>query len=197
MGLTVVMASANPDKVAEITAILSAALPGVEIRPRPDEVGEVEETGATLLENARLKAAALAESTGLPAVADDTGLEVRALRGAPGVYSARYAGEHATYGENVAKLLGALVGVSDRRARFRTVAVVRWPDGEEVVAEGTVDGSIAESARGGSGFGYDPVFVPDGRGGETFAEMGQEAKHEVSHRGRAFRALAVDLADRG
>lgn len=188
------MASANPDKAAEIQAILTAALPGLELRPRPPDVPDVEETGTTLLDNARLKAVALAEATGMPAVADDTGLEVRALRGAPGVYSARYAGEHATYGENVAKLLGSLAGVEDRRACFRTVAMVRWPDGREVVAEGSVEGTIATAARGDRGFGYDPVFVPDGGGGRTFAELGPEAKHATSHRGRAFRALATSLA---
>ena len=189
------MASANPDKVAEIRAILGDALPGVEIRPRPDEVPEVDETGDTLMENARLKASALAAATGLPAIADDTGLEVVALRGAPGVYSARYAGEGATYGQNVAKLLGALVDVTDRRACFRTVAMVRWPDGRELAAEGSVDGTIATSARGESGFGYDPVFAPAGKGGATFAELGPEVKHAVSHRGRAFRALAKGLAE--
>jgi len=193
VGLVLVLASANPDKAVEIEAILAAALPGVELRPRPAGVPDVEETGATLLDNARLKAEAVADATGLPAVADDTGLEVRALRGGPGVYSARYAGENATYGQNVAKLLGALAGVTDRRARFRTVAVVRWPDGREVVAEGEVDGSIADAPRGESGFGYDPVFVPNGCGGRTYAELGPEAKHETSHRGRAFRALAAAL----
>jgi len=188
------MASANPDKAAEIRAILGDVLPEVEIRPRPHDVPDVDETGDTLLENARLKASALAAATGLPAIADDTGLEVVALRGAPGVYSARYAGEGATYRQNVAKLLGALVGVTDRRACFRTVAMVRWPDGRELAAEGSVDGTIAEAARGESGFGYDPVFAPAGEGGATFAELGPEVKHAVSHRGRAFRALAAALA---
>ena len=105
MTLVLVLASNNPDKAAEIRAVLGAALPGLELRPRPPEVGEVEETGATLEDNARLKAVAIADAVGLPAVADDTGLEVAALGGAPGVYSSRYAGEHATYADNVAKLL--------------------------------------------------------------------------------------------
>ena len=189
-----VLATANPDKAAEILAILRVVLPGVELRPRPADLPDVEETGRTLEDNARLKAVALAEATGLPAIADDTGLEVAALRGAPGVWSARYAGEHATYKENVAKLLGSLVGVTDRRARFRTVALVRWPDGQEVSAEGTVDGRIASSARGDTGFGYDPLFEPAGGRGLTFAELGPERKHALSHRGRAFRALAAKLA---
>jgi XTP/dITP diphosphohydrolase len=180
-----VIASANPDKVAEITAILDA-----DFVPRPTELGDVEETGSTLEENARLKAMAVARASGMPAVADDTGLEVVALRGAPGVITARYAGEHASYAENVAKLLGALVGITDRRARFRTVAMVCWPDGREVSAEGFVDGRIAEVARGDQGFGYDPVFEPNDGGGLTFAELGPEAKNKLSHRGRAFRALA-------
>ena len=191
--LELVLASANPDKSAEIRTILGQALPDLVLLPRPADLGDIDETGQTLEENARLKAAAVAAHTGRPAVADDTGLEVAALRGAPGVYSARYAGEHASYGENVAKLLGALVGVSDRRATFRTVAVVCWPDGREVVAEGSVEGRIAETARGDSGFGYDPVFEPAEGGGRTLAELGPEGKHRVSHRGRAFRALAAKL----
>jgi XTP/dITP diphosphohydrolase len=105
------------------------------------------------------------------------------------VYSSRFAGEHATYADNVAKLLASLDGVTDRAARFRTVAVVVWPDGRELVAEGDVKGSIALSARGSHGFGYDPVFVPDGDG-RTFAEMSAAEKHSMSHRGRAFRALS-------
>ena len=188
-----VLASNNPDKVAEIRAILGAALPGVDLRPRPPHVPEIDETGTTLEENARLKAAVIAAAAGLPAVADDTGLEVAALDGAPGVFSSRFAGESATYADNVNKLLGAMRGVADRRARFRTVAMVCWPDGREVVAEGTVDGRIATKARGTTGFGYDPVFEPDGADGLTFAELGPEGKHRLSHRARAFRALAATL----
>ena len=195
--MILVLASANPDKAEEIRTILGAALPGLELRARPEDVPEVEETGTTLEENARLKAVAISTATGLPAVADDTGLEVAALRGAPGVFSARYAGEHASYKENVAKLLGSLAGVTDRRARFRTVALVRWPDGRELVAEGEVDGRIADRARGTTGFGYDPLFEPDGGGGKTYAELGPEVKHTLSHRGRAFRALAAKLATEG
>ncbi len=116
-----------------------------------------------------------------------------ALDGAPGVYSSRFAGESATYADNVAKLLGAMRGVADRRARFRTVAVVHWPDGREVLADGVVEGDIANEARGTGGFGYDPVFVPAGGGGLTFAELGPDGKHRLSHRGRAFRALAERL----
>jgi len=183
-----VLATNNPDKAAEIQAILG---PAVELIPRPADVPEVDETGDTLEDNARLKAVALVEATGLPAIADDTGLEVDALGGAPGVYSSRYSGEGATYESNCRKLLDELAGVppEKRTARFRTVALLRLPDGRELVADGVVDGTIATERRGDGGFGYDPVFVPaDDPAGRTFAEMGEE-KHEISHRGRAFRRL--------
>ena len=191
------MASANPDKVAEIAAILESA--GVELEPRPPSVPDVVEDADTLEGNARLKAVAIAEAVGAPAVADDTGLEVDALGGAPGVHSARYSGEDASYAENVALLLSELdrVGATTaaaRRARFRTVALVRWPDGTELAVEGAVEGHIALEARGDRGFGYDPVFVPDDLDGRTFAEASADEKHAVSHRGRAFRALAAALA---
>jgi XTP/dITP diphosphohydrolase len=192
-----VLASANRDKAAEISAILTAAVPGLDLAPRPADLADVDETGTTLLENARLKAAAIAAATGEAAVADDTGLLVDALDGAPGVYSARFAGEGASYADNVAKLLKELDGVDpDRRtARFETVALVRWPDGREVAATGAVEGLIATAARGDGGFGYDPVFVPRPGDGRTFAELRPEEKHALSHRGRAFRALAAELAN--
>jgi XTP/dITP diphosphohydrolase len=195
--LVLVLASANPDKVAEIADVLSAAL-DVELLSRPTTVPDVVEDGATLLDNARLKARALVAATGIAAVADDTGLEVDALGGEPGVYSARYAGEDVTYADNVAKLLRELAKAPDaggsRRARFITVALAAFPDGSEVWAQGTVEGAIATEGRGTAGFGYDPVFVPDDGGGRTFAEMSAEEKHAISHRGRAFRALAERLA---
>ena len=182
-----VLATANPDKAREISELLGDH---VRLIPRPPEVPDVEETGRTLLENARLKARAIVGVTGKPAIADDTGLEVEALKGAPGVRSARYAGEHACYWENVAKLLAELANVGEPRlARFRTVAVALGPDGTEIVAEGAVSGSIALEPRGDGGFGYDPVFIPVEGDGRTFAEMDPEAKHELSHRGAAFRRL--------
>ena len=194
-----VLASANPDKVKEIVAVLSAALP-VELLPRPEGVPDVVEDADTLLGNARLKARALVAATGTAAVADDTGLEVEALAGAPGVYSARYAGEDASYADNVDKLLRELAALEgaggERRACFRTVALVAYPDGSEVWVEGVLPGTIAREGRGGNGFGYDPVFVPDGGDGRTFAEMLPAEKDVVSHRGRAFRALAAALAQR-
>jgi XTP/dITP diphosphohydrolase len=192
-----VLATANPDKVAEIAAILG---PGFALRARPAGVPEVVEDGATLEANARLKAAAISAATGLAAVADDTGFEVDALGGAPGVHAARYAGDRATYGDNVAQVLADLVAVgavdpASRRARFRTVALVRYPDGREVVAEGFVAGVVAPEPAGSGTFGYDPIFVPDDGDGRTFAEMTAAEKHLISHRGRAFRALADQLRD--
>jgi XTP/dITP diphosphohydrolase len=188
-----VLASANPDKVAEIRAILEPA--GVELVPRPAGVPDVDETGDTLLDNARLKAVALVAATGLPAVADDTGLAVDALEGAPGVRSSRYAGPDATYADNVAKLLAALDGVPEERrtARFETVVAARFPDGSELTATGAVEGRIATRAQGQGGFGYDPVFVPGEGDGRSFAEMAPGEKHALSHRGRAFRAFARRL----
>ena len=195
MSLVLVLASANPDKVTEIAAILGD---GVDLRPRPVDLPDVVEDADTLEGNARLKAVAVCQAAGAGAVADDTGLEIDALGGAPGVHTARFAGEGATYADNVAKVLGDLEGVpeGERGARFRTVALVRFPDGAEVIAEGVVEGTISTEARGDRGFGYDPVFIPADGDGRTFAEMSADDKHAVSHRGRAFRALADLLADR-
>ena len=188
-----VCASANPDKVAEIEAILRDV---VDLVPRPPDVPDVVEDADTLEGNARLKAAAIAAASGDAAIADDTGLEVVALDGRPGVRTARYAGEDATYAENRARLLAELDGVDDRRARFRTVAMVVWPDGREIAAEGVCDGTIATAERGARGFGYDAVFIPGDGDGGTFAEMDATTKHAMSHRGRAFRALLAELAGR-
>jgi XTP/dITP diphosphohydrolase len=193
--IELVLATANPDKLREIAEILTAD-GDVSLSPRPQGVPDVEETGATLEENARLKAEAIVEATGRAAVADDTGLEVESLGGAPGVYSARYAGEGATYAENVQKLLLALrdhPNPSGRRAIFRTVALAAFPDGRALLAEGSVPGTISLEPRGHGGFGYDPVFVPDEGDGRTFAEMSAAEKHACSHRGRAFNALAERL----
>ncbi|MGC8512489.1 MAG: RdgB/HAM1 family non-canonical purine NTP pyrophosphatase [Acidimicrobiales bacterium] len=186
-----VLATANKDKAAEIEAILGSQ---VELLPRPGDVGEVDETGATLEDNARLKARSLVDATGLPAIADDTGLEVDDLAGRPGVRSARYAGDNATYADNVAKLLLEIGSTPQRAARFRTVVVALWPDGREIVAEGVAAGSIATEIRGSQGFGYDCVFVPDDGDGRTFAEMGSPEKNALSHRGRALRALQARMS---
>jgi len=190
-----VLATANPDKAAEIARVLADAGAPVVLEPRPADVPDVEEDGVTLEDNARLKALALVAATGLPAIADDTGLEVDALGGAPGVFSARFAGPGATYADNCAFLLERLAGVpaAGRTARFVTVAIACWPDGREVAAFGAVEGRITESARGEHGFGYDPVFAADEAGGATFAELTAPEKHAISHRGRAFRTLAEGL----
>jgi len=195
VSLALVLASANPDKVAEIAAILGD---GIDLRPRPAGLADVVEDGDTLEANARLKAVAVGAATGAAVVADDTGLEVDALGGAPGVHTARFAGDDATYADNVARMLVDLSGVPDARrgARFRTVALARFPDGSEVVAEGVVEGMISPEVRGERGFGYDPIFIPADGDGRTFAEMSADEKHAISHRGRAFRALAEELGRR-
>ena len=188
--MRLVLATANIDKAAEIATVVGGRC---ELLPRPLDVADVDETESTLEGNARLKAVALANATGMAALADDTGLEVAALGGAPGVYAARYAGEHATYADNVEKLLRELEAVDNRSARFRTVIVVAFPDGRELLAEGATDGVIARVPRGARGFGYDPVFVPLDGDGRTFAEMSAGEKHAVSHRGRAVEAVLEQL----
>ena len=188
-----VVATANPDKAAEIVAIMGEAI-DLHLLARPRGVPDVEETGETLLENARLKAWALFEATGDLTIADDTGLLVDALNGAPGVRSARFAGENASYQDNVARLLKDMTGKRNREARFETVAIAILPGGQEVIATGTVYGVITTSERGDRGFGYDPVFEPLESDGLTFAQMTAVEKSEISHRGRAFRALAALIA---
>jgi XTP/dITP diphosphohydrolase len=185
-GTTIAFLLALPERLADAVAALPAMQQG------PD----VEETGATLEENARIKAAALAHAIGVLAIADDTGLEIDALNGAPGIYAARYAGERATYADNVAKVLREMEGVYPalRTARFATVAIACWPDGREVAVRGEVEGVIAAGPAGERGFGYDPVFVPTEGDGRTFAQMSAAEKHAISHRGRAFAKLAQALS---
>jgi len=194
--LRLVLASANPDKAREMLEILRAVLDErVEFMARPEHLPAVEEDGETLEENARLKAEAVRAATGIGALADDTGFEVDALGGLPGVRAARYAGPDGNSVANIAKLLAALGDRKDRRARFRTVAVAILADGTELVATGTLEGAITMVPRGTGGFGYDPVFIPDSGDGRTLAEMDAGAKHEISHRGRALRALAGRLEE--
>ena len=190
---TFVLATANPHKAQEMRDILTAL--GFDVLARPEDAPDVDETSETLEGNALLKARALALLTGEPALADDTGLFVDALDGRPGVHSARYAGSGASYADNVEKLLGELDGVPDtmRVARFRSVIAVAYPDGGSFTVEGVLEGSISKSPRGSEGFGYDPVFVPAGASGRTLAELTAEQKNELSHRGRALRALAEKL----
>ena len=184
--LRVVCASANPHKVAEIFGLMNGV---IDLVARPSDVADVEESSDTLVGNARLKAVAVCVATGLPALADDTGLEVDALGGAPGVRTARFAGESASDADNRAKMLRVLAG-RPRGARFRTVALLRFVDGREIIAEGVCEGTIAESEIGDRGFGYDSLFIALDGDGRTFAQMTVEEKHALSHRGRAFRELA-------
>lgn len=184
-----VVASKNPDKIAEMERLLVASGAVGEI-VRGLDWPDVVEDAPTLEGNARLKARAVAESTGLVAIADDTGLEVDALGGAPGVHTARFAGPDATYESNVSALLAVLEKARDRSARFRTVVIAMLADGSEVVVEGVLEGEIAHQPRGSGGFGYDPVFA---LGSRTLAEMPPDEKNQISHRARAIRALAEAL----
>ena len=186
--MDLVCASANSHKYSEMVQILSGV---VNLIPRPSEIPDVVEDADTLEGNARLKATAVRSATGCAAVADDTGLEVDALGGAPGIFSARYAGENATDEDNVSKLLKEMSEVigEGRSARFRTIALIAWEDGAETIAEGVVEGVIAATPSGIGGFGYDSVFIPTFGGGKTFAEMDDKEKNALSHRGAAFRAL--------
>ncbi len=190
--LTFVLATANPHKAAEMRSLLASS--EVTILDRPAGIADVDETEDTLEGNAILKARALTVATGLPAVADDTGLFVDALGGRPGVWSARYAGDGATYSQNVVKLLDEMGDVQDgaRGASFRTVIAVAFPDGDVLCVEGELRGTIARELRGAGGFGYDPVFVVDGDG-RTLAEMSADEKNVISHRALALRALVIAL----
>ena len=192
----VVVASKNVDKIAEVESVLAKLEHPVTVIP--DHYWEdVEEIEKTLSGNALLKARAVVAATGHAAIADDTGLEVVALGGAPGVLTARYAGENATNSENVEKMLREMEGVEDRTARFRTAIALVTPDGDELVVEGVLTGSITTERRGGGGFGYDPIFeVSSSSGkGRTLAEIPAEEKNVISHRALALRALADALED--
>lgn len=188
---TIVLASSNPHKVEELRATLAPL--NIELKSSADFPGldEVVEDAPTLQGNALKKAEYLFEMTGLPSLADDTGLEVDALDGAPGVYSARYAGEKATYEDNVQKLLREMKGQKDRKARFRTALVFMNPSGS-FIFNGICDGSIRREESGSGGFGYDPVFEPAGYA-ETFAELDQDEKNAISHRGRAVQQFIAFL----
>ena len=189
-----VLATFNPGKARELAALLAA--PGRRLRGLYEfaDTAPPEETGTSLLENARLKARAALRATGLAAIGDDTGLEVDALDGAPGLRSARFAGERASDADNVALLLERMKDVPPgrRAARFRTVCVACFPDGSERVEEGVLEGVITTAPRGTHGFGYDPVFEVEGLG-RTLAELDGAAKNGLSHRARAARALALLL----
>ncbi|HKZ21392.1 MAG TPA: RdgB/HAM1 family non-canonical purine NTP pyrophosphatase [Acidimicrobiia bacterium] len=184
-----VVASKNPDKIAEIEKVLVQS--GLDIELVKDlDWPDVEETGATLEENALKKAREVFNATGLPALADDTGLFVDALGGLPGVNTARFAGDEATYADNVARLLEELEGIEERSASFRTV-IALVADAGELVAEGVLQGRIAEAPHGNGGFGYDPVF--ELANSRTLAELDQGQKNDVSHRAIALRNLFAEL----
>ena len=191
--IRLLIATRNAHKTREFAALLGDEFSISDLTNHVD-APEVEETGATFEENARLKAVSASEfSRGILVLADDSGLEVDALAGAPGVRSARYAYENATDVENVTKLLGALDGTTDRPARFRCVIALAR-DGKVIhVGSGSVEGQIGEARKGTNGFGYDPVFIPEGFD-RTFAELGAEVKDAISHRARAVEAVKLFLA---
>jgi XTP/dITP diphosphohydrolase len=184
----VLLGTRNPAKLQEMRDILGE-IAGIEwVSALALNLPEPPEEGETLEENAVLKAVLYAKSSGLPAIAEDTGLEVAALSGAPGVLSSRFAGKEKDYTANNKKLLELLAGATDRKARFRTVAVLALPDGRFWTSEGVLEGTIAQEPRGSGGFGYDPLFVPKGET-RTLAEMSPAEKNAISHRRRALERL--------
>ena len=192
---TIVLATHNQDKKIELQdALFEFPVTILSLHDFP-HIGEIEETGETLLENSMLKAKTVHNIAKLPAIADDTGLEVDALAGAPGIYSARYAGGDVTYSDNVNKLLNEMKGISSRNrgAQFRTV--ISFIDGErELWTEGIIKGEIGEMPVGNSGFGYDPIFfIPELN--KTFAELSTEEKNKISHRGLAMKKLCILLKE--
>lgn len=189
--MKLILASNNKDKLREIREILSGT--GIEIVSQR-EAGcdfEADENGTTFSENARIKALAAVRATGLPAASDDSGLVIAALGGRPGVYSARYGGE-CGYDKKCAMILSELEGKSDRSAAFVSAVVCIFPNGDEITAEGIMRGSIAYTPAGDGGFGYDPIFLPDGCD-KTAAELTDDEKNAISHRGQAFREFAEKL----
>lgn len=192
--LKIIFATGNRHKLEEVQAILGDSFKVV----TPMEVGineDIPETADTLEGNASMKSGYIWKKTGLSCFADDTGLEVEALDGAPGVYSARYAGEDKDSAANMAKLLEALKGKENRKARFRTVISLIEEDGRELLFEGIVNGHIGTECAGEMGFGYDPLFIPE-NGTKTMAQMSAEEKNAISHRGLAVRKLAAYLRNR-
>jgi XTP/dITP diphosphohydrolase len=193
----VVLATRNPHKITELRTILAATgvrIDLVGVNEFPD-LPDVAETGVTFAENALLKAVETAQRTGLPSIADDSGLCVDVLGGAPGIFSARWAGKHGDDAANLDLLLAQLSDIADvhRHAHFTCAAALALPDGTEVVREGRIDGTLLHARRGDNGFGYDPIFLPDGHD-RTTAELSPAEKNAISHRTRAFQALARDLA---
>ncbi len=192
--MKLILASNNKGKLREIREIMAGS--GIEVLSQR-EAGcelEAEETGSTFDENARIKALAAMRATGLPAAADDSGLEVAAINGAPGVYSSRFCGDR-TYEEACREIIAKVEGAADRSARYCCAVVCCFPDGRELHCFATTEGEISRELRGNGGFGYDPMFLlPDGR---TMAELTEDEKNAISHRGRAFRKLMKKLKDGG
>lgn len=192
--MEILLGTKNRGKISEIQEIFRA-LPAIRLLTCEDRpFGDVREEGGSFEANARFKARQISHETGLAVLAEDSGLEVLALGGRPGVRSARFAGARATDGENIAKLLSMLQGATDRRARFRAVVVLHFLDGKELLAEGELWGEIALAPRGTFGFGYDPVFIPEGFS-RTLAELGPEIKNRISHRRRALERLLEALRE--
>jgi XTP/dITP diphosphohydrolase len=191
------LATKNPGKIREILEIC-ADWPVEWVTAEGAEWPDIEETGETYRENALLKAMEVARVLGVPAVADDSGIEVDALGGGPGLRSARFAGEHASDQENLSLLLARVADVpeGERTARYRCVAACAWPEGQAIDVEETCEGRLVLEPRGSGGFGYDPAFVPDGYE-ETMAELSPSEKNAISHRGKALRALGEALRDEG
>jgi XTP/dITP diphosphohydrolase len=188
--MRLILASRNEHKLRELRQLIP-----VELDPLPDEIELPPETGTTFADNALGKARAAATATGRPAIADDSGIEAAALNGAPGVWSARFAGEHASDEENLAKLLHDVPRDGDRRVAYVCALVYVEPGGQEEIVHGRCEGTLALDPRGSGGFGYDPAFVPDAYPGDerTMAELSPDEKDAISHRGRAARELATKL----
>jgi XTP/dITP diphosphohydrolase len=190
------IASQNPHKLRELGRVcVDWPVAWVTVRTHDGPWPDVDEPHDSYRENALAKAREVARALGVPAIADDSGIEVDALAGGPGPRSARFAGEGATDAENLAKLLAEIRAAepAQRTARYRCVAAIAWPDGRELSAEGVCEGTLVAVPRGARGFGYDPAFVPEGES-RTMAELGDDEKDAISHRGRAFRALRELLA---
>ena len=191
----IVIATHNPDKKKEMVVALCDLGVNILTLDNFPEIGEIEETGSTLLENSLIKARTVFAKTGIPTIADDTGLEVDALNGAPGIYSARYAGTNVTYEDNVRKLLTEMssIDIKSRTARFKTVISFSY-NNKELWTEGVIEGSITENPIGEKGFGYDPVFRVI-ETGKTFAEMTKKEKNKISHRGVALKKMSKLLME--
>jgi XTP/dITP diphosphohydrolase len=188
--MKMVLATRNQGKIIELQRIFAAEMPDFELLGTDSfpDLADVEETEDSFIGNALLKAHAVAKATGLPAIADDSGLSVNALSGDPGIFSARYAGTHGDDLANLNKVLNNMNGVTDRTAAFHCAAAFAKPDGFELVVEAKLLGRLTTAAIGDSGFGYDPIFIPDGFE-ITTAQMSPSQKDQISHRGMAFRAL--------